>query len=344
MFRFENIDFYYLFLAIPIIFILLLINRVRRKNALKSLGNTTVVNTLMPRVSKYKVWIKFCLLCFALAGIILSIMKPQFGTTLQEVKREGVEVIIALDISNSMLAEDIKPNRLERAKRIIDKMIDKMYTDKIGLVMFAGESFLQLPLTSDYSAAKLLVNSVSTELIPSQGTAIGAAIDLSIESFSEDETSKVLLIITDGENHEDDAINKANKASENGIIIHTIGMGSVDGGPIPDYVNRRNVGYKKDNSGNTIITKLDDKMLSQLASTANGQFFRSDATDIDLSKVLEIINDMDKTEFETKKYSNYDDKFQILIFIAIFFLIFDLLISERKNMFITNLFSFGDSK
>lgn len=344
MFRFENIDFWYLFLAVPLLLILLLINRVRRKGALGRFGNISMLSQLMPGVSKYKVWVKFVLIILSLSGIIFGIMKPQFGTKLQEVKREGVEVIIALDISNSMLAEDIKPNRLERAKRMIDKMIDKMYNDKIGLVMFAGESFLNLPLTTDYSAAKLLVSSVTTDLIPSQGTAIGSAIELSMESFSEDETSKVLIIITDGENHEDDAINKASEAAEKGIYIHTVGMGSRDGGPIPEYINGRRVGFKKDNSGNTIITKLDESMLSQLSSTANGNFFRADADDVDLSKVIDKINDLEKTEFETKKYSDYDDKFQYALFVGLFFLIFDMLISERKNKFISNLFSFEGKK
>jgi len=340
MFRFENIDFWYLFLAVPLLLILFLINRVRRKGALGRFGDISMLSQLMPGVSKYKVWVKFVLIIISLAGIILGIMKPQFGTKLQELKREGVEVIIALDISNSMLAEDIKPNRLERAKRMIDKMIDKMYNDKIGLVMFAGESFLNLPLTTDYSAAKLLVSSVTTDLIPSQGTAIGSAIELSMESFSEDETSKVLIIITDGENHEDDAINRASEAAEKGIYIHTVGMGSRDGGPIPEYINGRRVGFKKDNSGNTIITKLDESMLSQLSSTANGNFFRADANDVDLSKVIDKINDLEKTEFETKKYSDYDDKFQYALFVGLFFLIFDIIISERKNKFISNLFSF----
>ncbi len=263
---------------------------------------------------------------------------------MEEVKREGIEIIIALDISNSMMAEDIKPNRLERAKQSVINLLANLYGDRIGIILFAGESFLQLPLTTDYSTAKLLISTISTDLIPSQGTAIGSAIEMAMGSFSETETNKVLIIITDGENHEDDALGKAKDASEKGIYINTIGMGSEDGGPIPEYESNRRIGWKKDKSGNVVMTKLDPGMLSQIASAGNGKFIRSGSASTDLKILIDDLERIEKTEFESKVFADYEDQFQYFIALALFFLIIDMLTSNKRNKWVWNLVKFAEGK
>ena len=233
MFRFENSVFLYVLVLIPAFALLYFLLRNYRKKLLQKYGDMSLLNHLMPEVSRYKNVIKISLLLSGLAFLILGTANPQIGTKLENFKREGVDVIIAIDVSNSMKAEDVKPNRLERAKQYVSKLIDKMYNDRIGLIVFAGDAFIQLPLTTDYSAAKLFLSTVDCDLVYNQGTAIGKAIELSMKSFKQEEKKyKALIIITDGENHEDDAISIAGEAVKTGIVIYTIGMGSINGAPI----------------------------------------------------------------------------------------------------------------
>ena len=226
MFRFGNPEYLYLLLIIPVLILLFGLAQYYKKKALAKFGDMSVIEQLMPFVSKSRPVLKFVFLTIAIIAIILALADPQFGSKLEKVKRKGAEIIIALDVSNSMLAEDIKPNRLERAKQAISKLVDNMENDRIGLIVFAGDSYIQVPVTSDYTAAKMFLSSINTKIVSKQGTAIGSAIDLAMNSFTpESDMEKALIIITDGENHEDDAIKPAELAYEKGIAIHTIGMG-----------------------------------------------------------------------------------------------------------------------
>jgi Ca-activated chloride channel family protein len=280
-----------------------------------------------------------------LAFLILGIANPQIGSKLEEVKRRGVDVMIVIDVSNSMLAEDIKPNRLSRAKQLVSRLIDKLENDRIGIVVFAGDVFLQLPMTSDYSAAKLLLSTIDTDIIPGQGTAIGKAIEMAMNSFpSQENKYKTIIIITDGENHEDDAIAAANEAVKNGIIIHTIGMGSVQGGPIPIYKKNTQVDFIRGNDGEIVISKLDATALQQIAAAGNGKFIRSSGTDPELSDLIVEIAKMEKKEYGSKLFTDYEDRFQYFIGAAVFLLILELFISDRKNKLLDVLNFFGGNK
>jgi Ca-activated chloride channel family protein len=345
MFRFENIDYLYLLLAIPIFTGIFIISRYIRKKKLKAIADKQLLESLIPEVSAFKPLYKFILLMLAYAFGVAALANPQIGTKMEEVKREGVELMLALDVSNSMKAEDIKPNRLERAKQSILRLIDNLVSDKIGVIVFAGDAFLQLPLTTDYSAAKLMISTVETDMIGTQGTAIGSAIELATDSFSEDEeVNKALIIITDGENHEDDALGAAEDATDKNIIIHTIGMGSLEGSPIPVYRNGREVGYVKDREGNTVVSKLNAGMLQQIAAQGDGRFIRSSTADPDLTALLEELSGLDKKEFESKMFTEYEDRFQYFLAAALFFLLLEILIANRRNKYIAKLISFAGGK
>ena len=299
-------------------------------------GSKIAISRLAPNISTFKNSLKFILVTIAFSLMVLGLANPLIGTKMKEVRREGIEVVIAVDVSNSMLAEDIRPNRLERAKSAIKRLIDDLTQDKISIVLFAGDSFLQLPMTTDYSAAKLMVSTMSTDLIEKQGTAIGSAIELGLESFSDDEeVNKVMIIITDGENHEDDALSAAKEADEKGVIIHTIGMGSVDGGPIPNVINGKPQGFITDNSGKTVVSKLNANMLQELASIGGGSFVRASGGDVNLGDLIDDIAEMEKTEFEAKVFTDFEDRFQYVFFFALFVLVLEMLISDRKNKVFT---------
>jgi Ca-activated chloride channel homolog len=342
MLKFGNEIYIWLFTLVPIIMALFLLFSAKKKKSLDNFAEKELLNKLLPNKSRFKSSYKFILLLLALLSLTIAIMNPKIGTRMEEIKREGVEIIIAFDISNSMMAEDIKPNRLQRAKQSVINLLGNLYGDRIGIILFAGESFLQLPLTTDYSAAKLLISTISTDLIPTQGTAIGSAIEMAMDSFSDTETNKVLIIITDGENHEDDALGKAKEASEKGIFINTIGMGSEHGGPIPEYENSRRTGWKKDKSGNTVVSKLNPGMLSQIASAGGGKFIRSGSASTDLKLLIDDLENIEKSEFESKVFADYEDQFQYFIGLSIFFLIIELLTSNKKNKWIWSLVKFAE--
>lgn len=345
MFRFENTEYLWGLLAIPVFFLIFLIVRSIRKKKLNEFGDPSLISQLMPDISSFKPHLKFWLMMFALASGILAIANPQIGTKIEEIKREGVEVIIAIDVSNSMKAEDIKPSRLERAKNSVIRLIDKLANDRIGLIIFAGDSFLQLPLTTDYSAAKMLVSAVDPEMVQTQGTALGSAIELATESFSDDENrNKAIIIFTDGENHEDDALGAAKDASDKGIVVHTIGMGSQEGSPIPIYKNGRRAGFVQDRDGNTVISKLNSGMLQQVSSVADGTFFLASNGDPDLEGLIKDLSELDKKEFESAIATDYEDRFQYMIALGLFFLIVEALVSYRKNKYLSALNDFAGGK
>ena len=316
-----------------------------RKKALSNYGDMAVIQQLFPDVSRSKrIW-KFILFVFAFSFIIIGIINPQTGSKLEEVKRKGADLMICLDVSNSMKAMDLQPNRLEKSKQAISKLIDKLEGDRIGVIVFGGEAYVQLPITTDYAASKLFLESINTDMIPTQGTAIGAAINLAVESFGKDEgKNKAILIITDGENHEDDAIKAAEAAAEKGITIHTIGMGSIDGAPIPVYKNGVREGFRKDKNGNTIMTKLNQQTLQEISAAGNGIFVRATNSDAGLNHVLDAIDKMEKKEFESKIYSDYEDQFQFFIAIALLLLLVEIFLTERKSKLYKKLNLFNDKK
>jgi len=337
LFRFANPEYLYLLLMIPVMVVIWIINEIRKKRALKRFGQIDLVENLIPELSRTRPFIKFLFQMTALILIIIILARPQFGSKLEEVKKRGVEVIIALDVSNSMLAEDIQPNRLERAKQAISRLVDNLDNDKIGLIVFAGDAYTQIPITTDYLSAKMFLSTINPDMVPKQGTAIGAAINLGIRSFSPGEAkSKAMIIITDGENHEDDPVKYAEEASKAGIVIHTIGIGSAEGVPVPFTVNGRKE-FLKDHEGNTVISKLDENILKKIAVSANGNYIRASNTNIGLDEIFREIGKMEKQELESTMYTEYNDQFQIFAAFALFFLVLDFTIMDRKNRKLSNI-------
>lgn len=344
MFRIANPEFIYALLVIPALIVFFWYSRIKRKKALAQFGQKEILTVLMPNVSAGRPVVKFIILMIALGSIILGLARPQFGSKLKTEKRKGIELMIALDVSNSMMAEDIQPNRLERAKRAISQLVDKLSNDKIGLIVFAGDAYTQLPITADYVSAKLFLNSISPQMVPTQGTAIGAAINLGVKSFNPQfQGSKAMIIITDGENHEDDAIGAATEAAKQGIVIYTLGMGLPQGGPIPENVNGQK-SYRKDKQGNTIVTKLDEQMLQKIAEAGNGAYIRANNAQVGLNNLFSEVNKMEKSELETQIYADYDDKFQYFIGFGIFLILIEFMILERKNKYLKNFKLFGEGK
>ncbi|MDB2368735.1 VWA domain-containing protein [Flavobacteriales bacterium] len=333
MLRYENSEWLFLLVLIPIIILVFIFSLRWRKKAIEVFGQLKLVYKLMPMASDFKLKTKFILFSIALTALIIGIANPQIGSKMEEVKREGVDLMIAIDLSNSMLAEDLQPNRLMRAKQSISKLIDRLQGDRIGLIVFAGEAYVQLPITTDYSAAKLFLSTINTSIVPTQGTAIGKAIELSIKSFDlENDQNKAIIVITDGENHEDDAIEKAKEAEDLGIFVHAIGMGSEDGGPIPiKSRNGRITGYQKDKEGNTVITTLNEDMLKQIAQAGGGSYIRANSTQSGLNALFKEINKMEKKEIGSKVFTDYKDRFQWFIGLAIILLLIETLIKGRKN-------------
>jgi len=337
LFRFANPDFLYLLLLLPVLILLFIINEVRKKRALRRFGDIKLVGSLVPELSRIRTAVKFILLLIAFCTGIIMLSRPQFGTKLEDVKKQGVEVIIALDVSNSMLAEDIQPDRLTRAKQAISRLVDNLDNDKIGLIVFAGDAYTQIPVTTDYISAKMFLSTINPDMVPKQGTAIGAAINLGIRSFSPGEgKSKAMIIITDGENHEDDPVKAAEEASKLGIIIHSIGIGSTDGVPIPVNSNGKR-DYLKDVDGNTVITKLDEDILKKIALSANGNYVRASNSNIGLDEIFSEIKKMKKQDLESTMYTEYNDQFQLFAGITLFLLLVEFIIMERKNRRLANI-------
>jgi Ca-activated chloride channel homolog len=337
LFRFANPDFLYLLLLLPAIILFYIINEVRKKRALKRLGDINLVGRLVPEMSRIRPAIKFVLQLIAVSSGIIMLSRPQFGSKIEDIKKQGVEVIIALDVSNSMLAEDIQPDRLTRAKQAISRLVDNLDNDKIGLIVFAGDAYIQIPVTTDYISAKMFLSSINPNMVPKQGTAIGAAINLGIRSFSPGEgKSKTMIIITDGENHEDDPVKAAEEASKAGIVIHTLGIGSTEGVPIP-MVNNGKKDYLKDADGNTVVTKLDEEILKKIALSTNGNYVRASNSNIGLDEIFAQIKKMKKQDLQSTMYTEYNDQFQIFAAIALFLLLADFIIMERKNRRLANI-------
>ena len=332
MFRFANPEYLNAFYLIPVLVLLFwYLGRNRKKN-LQNFADKELHKTLFPTDSNLKRWTKFIIILFALGCLIVAAANPQVGTKLTEVKQTGIDVFILLDVSNSMMAEDIKPSRLEKAKYQISNLINKLRGDRIGLIIFAGQAYVQIPLTTDYSAANLFLSAVDVNSVPSQGTAIASAIKLATASFDSLSTQKVIVTITDGEDHEGDIDEAVENAVSKGIKIYAIGLGSPDGVPIPIYnSNHQLTGFKKDNQGNTVLTKLDEETLKKIAVEGNGKYYRGTNYEDYLDKIYTELSQLEQTEFGVKKVTDYEDRFYYFLIPAIILLVLEFFISEKKS-------------
>jgi Ca-activated chloride channel family protein len=332
MVRFAHPEYIYLLGILPVLIVGYWLVARSRMRALQRFGEIRILERLAESASKRKRLLKLAILLFALAFIIVALANPQIGTRLEEVKQEGVDIFVALDVSLSMKAEDIKPNRLEKAKLEIRNLIDRLGGDRLGLIVFAGEAYTQFPLTTDYSAANLFLDVVDVDVVPVPGTAIGSAIKRTMESFNfKETTTKVIVIVTDGENTEGDAFEAASDAAKQGVLLYTIGMGSPSGTPIPIYnASGQQVDFKRDRSGNIVVTKLDEVSLEKIATVGNGKYFRGTNAQDELNEIYKTISALQKKEFGVKQFTDYEDRFQFFLGAGIVLLLVELLISEKK--------------
>jgi len=334
MIKYENIEFLYLLFGTPIIIAAILMYKKWQKKSIEKFGDPLLVQKLIPSRSKNKIYVKNILTVVIFILFSIGLSNPQVGVKMEEVKRKGVDLIIAIDLSKSMMVEDIKPNRLEAAKHAISKLIDRLEGDRVGLIVFAEEAYVQLPITTDYSAAKLFLSTINTEIVATQGTNIGNAIDLSVKSFDlENRQEKAIIIITDGETHDEKAITAAENASESGIFIHTLGMGLNKGGLIPKY-NDNGIKikgeFKKDRQGNVITSKLNEDILKKIAISGKGSYIRANNSQIGLSKLFAKINEMEKREIGTMVFTEHKDRFQYFLFLCFILIVIFLIIVENK--------------
>lgn len=350
MFRFANIELLWLLLSIPAFVAAYIVFTHHKRRQLEAFGDPELVEALMPNASRTRPTVKFALLMAALALLIIAAARPQFGQTERTEKRQGIEAIVALDISNSMLAEDVAPNRLDRAKQMVSKMMDRMVNDKVGLVVFAGNAFIQLPITCDYVSAKMFLGSITPNLIKTQGTAIGQALSTSIRCFgaaSEDgqasvsDASRAIILITDGENHEDDAVAVAKRAKEEGIRVIVVGIGKPEGSPIPVPGTNN---FIKDRQGNVVVSRLNEDMCREIAQAGGGMYVRCDNTNTALRALQKELDEMATQEIETSVFTDYNEQFQSFALLALLLLVIDFFIFNRKNKALTRLDIFGEMK
>lgn len=329
MFRFAEPEYLYLLLVVPLLTLIFVFYKIRKRKNIAAFGDPSLLKELMPNVSTVRPTVKFVIQMVILTLLVVVLARPQFGTKAEEVKRQGIEVMIALDISNSMMATDVAPNRLAKSKQILSQLIDNMSNDKVGLVVFAGDAFTQLPITADYVSAKMFLSTISPKLIARQGTAIGSAIDLAIKSFNpKSPASKAIILITDGENHEDNAVEAARLAQKEGIVVYVIGMGRPEGAPIPVDGT---MSFWKDKEGNVVVSKLNEVMCNDIANAGQGIYVRADNTNAALRAVSNELDQLAKTELTTTTFSNYNEQFQSFAIIALVLLLMDIFILERIN-------------
>ena len=342
MFRFAQSEYLFLLLIIPLLIIVYALWILRKRKLLARVGNLNLISQLMPDVSRKKGWLKIMLICLTILCVVIALARPQTGSKVQkEQTGRGSEVMLLLDVSNSMMAQDFKPNRLERAKLAISHLVDRLKNDRIGLVVFAGDAFVQLPITSDYVSAKIFLKSINPGIVPVQGTNMAKAINLALGSFTEkSKKSRSIIIISDGEDHEEGALAAAEEAVQQGVTIHTIGIGSVQGAPImmPD----RN--YLKDKNGDMVITRLNEEILKTIAQTANGIYHAATNVDLGLTRIIENIQNMEKQELTKVTYEEYREWFVYFILLALIFLVGEMLVLEKKNRWFNSIDIFRRKK
>jgi Ca-activated chloride channel family protein len=326
MLNFAQAQYLLLLFLIPVFFIIQAVILKLRARRIRKFGDEALVSRLMPSYSKGTVWVRLVLFSIGFFFFVIGLSRPQIGAKLKEHETKGAEIMIVLDVSNSMLAEDYSPNRLERAKLAISRIVDRLRDDRIGLILFAGDSFVQLPITTDYVSAKMFLNSITTGSVPVQGTAIGDAINTAMRSFSvQSEKSRAIIVITDGENHEDDPIAAAQQAAELGVRVYTIGVGSPEGKPIP-----MDGELLKDKDGEIVVTRLDEKVLQDVAMAGNGVYVRAGNTEFGLNPIIDNIRKLEDEKYSSIVFEEYDERFMYYFGIALFFFVLEMLIGYRK--------------
>lgn len=334
MFRFGEPIYLYFLLIIPFLVVFYIYTNYRRRKKLRQYGDPELMAHLMPNVSKYRPDVKFWLVTAALVMVIFMLARPQFGSKMETVKRQGVETVVALDISNSMLAQDVTPSRLEKSKKLVSRLVETFNNDKVAMIVFAGEAFTQLPITSDYISAKMFLETISPSLITTQGTDIRGAIDLAMKSFTPNEgVGRAIVLITDGENHEGGAVEAAQQAAEKGVRVFVLGVGSPDGSPIP--VEGTN-DFRRDKDGNVVVTKLNEQMCQEIAKAGNGMYVRVDNTNNAERALNAEINKLAKADVQTQVYTEFDEQFDVLAWLALILLAADVMLLNRKNPLFKN--------
>jgi len=331
-FRFDRPWMLWALLGAPIMVLLFLIDLAWRNRALKRFASGSTLARTVPGVSNWRIVLRFLLLRHGLGFVVIALAAPQYGMRVEEVKAEGIDLVVAVDVSNSMSCEDLKPSRMEAARRAMSQLIERLHGDRLGIVVFAGDAFVQLPITVDRSAAKLFLSTIGTNSVGTQGTAIGAAIELAQRSFDkESAASKAIIVITDGENHEDDALGAARAAALEGIVIHTIGMGTVQGGPLPIRRNGQVTGFRKDRDGSTVVSRLDDDMLRRIAAEGNGVFVRATDNSNGIIELVEQLKSLEKVEVGSYRFAAYEDQYQWPLGIGFVLLLFSMALGDQRN-------------
>jgi len=345
MYKIEEPIYFYLLAIIPAMLVLFLLVLWWKKRTQRKFSDVSLLKKLAPNSSTFKSTLKLIILLLGVAFLIISLTNPKMGTKLKTIKREGVDVVFALDVSKSMLAEDIAPNRLEKAKQIISKTIDKLGSDRVGIIIYAGNSYPLLPITTDHAAANMFLQNANPDMVSSQGTAINDALELAKTYYNnDDQTNRFLIIISDGEDHQEETKQVAQNLANEGVKIYTVGVGTERGGPIPMRLNGAMIGYKKDRKGETIITKRVPEVLQGIADASDGKYIDGNITDNPVNKIAEIIGNAEKNEFETKQFSDYKDQFQWFLAIGLLFLIIDVLLFDKKTKWLRKVDLFNEEK
>ena len=335
MFRFGNPEYLWLFVAIPFLLAVYIYLNIRKRKDVQKMGRLSTLKMMMPELSLKRSYLKFWLIFGALCAGIFLVARPQFGTKVETVEKEGIELVIAIDVSNSMLARDVSPDRLARAKQILSRLIDVRRNDKVALIVFAGEAYVQMPLTSDTQSAKIFLNTIDPNLVPVQGTAIGQAISLGMSSFSsEEDVSKAMVIITDGEDHEGNAAAVAAEAAKAGVMINVLGIGSPDGTPVPVYEQSND--FMTDNEGNVVVSRLNEQMSMEIAESGEGLYVRADNSNTAVRALEAQLDELETGKSTSLSYSEYDEKFPLLAWFILFILLIEILIYDKKNRLFRN--------
>jgi Ca-activated chloride channel family protein len=341
----EEHIYFWLLAIVPVLLLLLIAALIWKKRKQSQFADKDLLKKLSPNQSVFKTILKIVVLCLAIACLTIALVNPKIGTKLETVKREGVDVVFAIDVSKSMLAEDVAPNRLEKSQQLVTQIINSLASDRVGIIAYAGSAFPQLPITTDYASAKMFLQNMNTDMLSSQGTAINEAIQLAKTYYNDDEqTNRVLFIISDGEDHEGNSVNIAEEASEEGIRIFTIGVGTTKGGRIPIKRNGVVLNYKKDQNDQTVITRLQEETLKDIAKEANGEYIYNNITKETVEKVTEILQNMDKKEFEAKQFADFKDQFQWFLGFGIFFLVLEVFLLERRTSWLKKLNLFNEKQ
>lgn len=343
MYQIEEPKYFYLFIAVAILLLFYMLNWFWKLKKQKEFSDVTLLNDLSPERSVFKPALKMILVLLGLSFLILGMVNPKMGTQLKTVKRQGVDIVFALDVSKSMLSEDIAPNRLEKSKQIISKIIDKLGSDRVGIIIYAGNAYPLLPITTDHGAAKMFLQNAGPDMVSSQGTAINEALELAKTFFDDDtQTNRFLFIISDGEDHEKESGKVAKEIVDLGIRTYTIGIGTNKGGPIPIEVNGKFQGYKKDNKDEVVITKLNVETLKDIAKNGDGKYIYGNKTSKTIEYVEELLLKADKKEFESKQFSDYKDQFQWFVGFGLLFLVLDVFMLDKKTKWVQKLNLFNE--